>query len=112
MIIKSKEWLFQGVFKIRSIEVFESLIHYYILKSGFKIKDKLLTKFDFGGRTFYWCLSESHCVVSYYHENKEAILYLASCNIEKYDKFLLLIKKIKSFSIDNGINFKQGANDD
>lgn len=71
-------------------KIFNTLLQ----ESQFTIKGFKGCYFDEGGYTAVWVLAESHAAIHTFPEEQKTVCYISSCNLEKYEAFLKLIRSM------------------
>ena len=77
---------------ITSPEVLSDTLTKVLSKCQFTILNFIDHKFDPHGYTAIWLLSESHLAVHSFPEKNRSYVQLSSCNRDKYDMFISLLK--------------------
>ncbi len=73
----------------------EILMFYFckaLERAEFNVLDFMQHRFEPEGYTAIWLLAESHFAIHTFPEHRKSYIELSSCNIDKHNKFLDLIK--------------------
>ncbi|MGD9201736.1 MAG: S-adenosylmethionine decarboxylase [Chitinispirillia bacterium] len=80
---------------ITSPDVLSDTMTEMLSKCHFNILNFIDHKFNPYGYTAVWLLSESHLAVHSFPEKNRSYVQLSSCNREKFEMFISLLKPIK-----------------